>query len=276
MLRIFENELYKTVLLNRNEPEAREILAHQNFLAPAEREYAKKIKNGETRENWLIGRFLLKFLLAVDCGFVMMFQADNAKILQWDKFVDFYCLNESLLMDSTGNFTDSLCFADSIFFQSLLVVSRDENNRGIPPVIYRLNNKGKNERINKILSLSHAGNYVLAALSSQKNGRIGCDLMPSGSVQKGMLSLFFTEEEQIAINRNLESDSFLSDKIWTVKEAVYKKYCESETFHPLAIRTSIKDSDQNNEYKTVFSFCYKEIKGEIDIYYFNNVFMGIV
>ena len=114
---------------------------------------------------------------------------------------------------------------NSISWSTINVSSWNEHGEGVSPVLYVDGN-----RIDRHFSLSHSDFSVLAVLSKQKDRRIGCDLVPLGSFSHRINPFIFHPAEQKMIDGTTEETA---DRIWAVKEAVYKATSTDRPFAPL-------------------------------------------
>lgn len=119
-------------------------------------------------------------------------------------------------------------------WKTLRIVSRDERGRGSRPILF------ENEKpVGRELSLSHSDLAVLAVLSDRTDARIGCDLTSCGSVNRGMITLFFPERN------DLSPTDDLADRFWAVKEAAYKAAGnDGEAFAPAQWRVVPCENDR--------------------------------
>ncbi|GHT21616.1 hypothetical protein FACS189419_02790 [Planctomycetales bacterium] len=106
------------------------------------------------------------------------------------------------------------------------IVSRNAEGKGCRPVFYF-----QNAALDRDISLAHVDGAVLAVLAKRSGYRVGCDLVPLGSISSATERFFFHEDETGFGANN-------GDKIWAVKEAAYKAGNENTPFAPRNWRVS--------------------------------------
>lgn len=116
-------------------------------------------------------------------------------------------------------------------WSELNIVSRNDKGQGIRPV---LNERGL--KIDRDLSISHTDDAVFVVLANRPDCRIGCDLVPLGSVTPKMARLFFRNDE------DLPTDPHWADRYWAVKEAAYKAGNYGQAFAPVSWRIARRNA----------------------------------
>jgi len=107
-----------------------------------------------------------------------------------------------------------------ISWTTLSIVSRNNKGQGVRPILYE-----QERTIDRDLSISHSDDAVCVVLANHPHCRVGCDLVPLGSVTPKMVQLFFQ-------NDDLSSDPHRADRYWAVKEAAYKAGNDDQAFAP--------------------------------------------
>ncbi len=83
------------------------------------------------------------------------------------------------------------------------------------------------------LSISHTESGVLAAMSWRAETAVGVDLAPLRPLPREFARLWFSAAEQQWIGG--QGEALAVNRLWTVKEALYKACNRGETFDPRAI-----------------------------------------
>ena len=176
-----------------------------DFLSASERKVLHGIRAPNYRRSWFGGRLCTKILWFREGGHAL---------------------------------SDSMSFDDSFdpgIWKEIDIVSRNAEKKGIRPILHV-----GGEQIDRDVSISHSDSAVFVMLAKAPDIRVGCDIVPVGSITQGVVDRFFTEEESAAA-ASLPCD--LSDRIWAVKETAYKAGNEYYPFAPIKWRVSVRESN---------------------------------
>jgi phosphopantetheinyl transferase len=129
-------------------------------------------------------------------------------------------LARQLLREHVGGMTEDI--------HDLKILSRDEQYRRVPPrVVWR------GQRLPCCLSISHTSLAVLVALCTTHRGRVGVDLVQQTPLSPGFSNAWLDEEEKELAETG---DRWELQRVWAIKEAVYKTACSDTPFRPRSLR----------------------------------------
>ncbi|MDO5581605.1 MAG: 4'-phosphopantetheinyl transferase superfamily protein [Planctomycetia bacterium] len=256
-MRLYHDPMHDAILLNSDEESLLGDL--QPFLSKEESSFYHAIQNEETARNWRIARFLAKFLFVKINGLLNQyttFPSPNSLYFSGPSRSAPSAEHDIFYPGDPDMFTRDLMRECERIFPRITVRSRNDQNKGIPPVFhfseYSLNHLPK-----RFFSISHSEKEILVLFGSQPGIRVGCDIIPCGSITDGIVNLFFQPEEKELVEKYTESDDIPKSIIWGIKEAVYKRVCIQEPFDPLTV--SVRSRSEKIDLKSFFYASWKNI-----------------
>ncbi|MDO4551452.1 MAG: 4'-phosphopantetheinyl transferase superfamily protein [Planctomycetia bacterium] len=212
----------------------------EDFLSQNEKISLDIFRHPQTRMNWAVGRFLIKYLARIQDELHLSEAAGDgvssiSETLKQSKtfgeFGEKTFSDESIFTDSqhhlsgditsrflqdvtSGNFNFDFC-------RQCSVISKTASGHGGRPRLFDENSQARK----LYFSLTHSENHIAAAMNVTRP--VGIDLCCPGCVTEAVTRHFFTESEQRLV-RNATAPELLAAMIWASKEAAYKASKDSE------------------------------------------------